>query len=249
MWSQGRSAQALRTLAGSKQEQHGQEDKKDKCKGRVRNFWDKVILPFSFVPSCALSSFPWPLLLFHFLLDLPLQLQSSTSTKALSFHRPIRPSFLSSFSFIHPLSLPFLVSDRQSYPPRRFLSVGLPQQRCSVMWNLIFSPPKPNPWPRQSSQSQRGRGAEAGKGRLLGKGQIPQDTFVYARVCAPLHAWECACTRSITWVFCCSISMCVWFCIQACMKGKYSFMLHVLTLKLFDGFPLEVKTCFFIWEH
>ncbi|PWA16842.1 hypothetical protein CCH79_00012754 [Gambusia affinis] len=40
----------------------------------------------------------------------------------------VHPSVLSPFSLLHPLSRLSLLSDRQSYPPGRFLFAGLPQQ-------------------------------------------------------------------------------------------------------------------------
>ncbi len=44
--------------------------------------------------------------------------------------------------------------------PGRFLSAGRPQQRCSVMWNLILSPPKNHLWP--FSAFTQGEGARIG---------------------------------------------------------------------------------------
>lgn len=118
--------------------------------------------------------------------------QTSTSTSSISLSAPKPPRAA-------------LSSDRHSYPPGRFLSAGLPQQRCSVMWNLISSPPKPDPWPLQSSHNQRGRVGRAGKGGFLGKGHIPEDTFVYARVYVHVRedvgtrAHASLCTRFIMW--------------------------------------------------
>lgn len=186
VWSQGRSARPLRTLAGSgsMQKPHGQ-DKNERCKERERErkFWHKVILLFSFVlslsfPGSACSS--TSSLILHVSFSLQLQLKPCPSTGP-----SVHPSVLSPFSLLHPLSRLSLLSDRQSYPPGRFLSAGLPQQRCSVMWNLIFSPPKPNPWPLQSSHNHRGRGAKAGKGGFWEKVKFPK-TLLCMHVCVRL---------------------------------------------------------------
>lgn len=150
---------------------------------RERKFWHKVILLFSFVlslsfPGSACSS--TSSLILHVSFSLQLQLKPCPSTGP-----SVHPSVLSPFSLLHPLSRLSLLSDRQSYPPGRFLSAGLPQQRCSVMWNLIFSPPKPNPWPLQSSHNHRGRGAKAGKGGFWEKVKFPK-TLLRMHVCVRL---------------------------------------------------------------
>lgn len=162
----------------------------------------KIWLFHSFCPPPPLTLPPWSCT------SSPAVCPGQTSTKA-----SVHPSFPP------PAQLSLSPTDRHSYPPGRFLSAGLPQQRCSVMWNLIFSPPKPDPWPLQSSHSQRGREAGAGKGGFWEKVKFPK-TLLCMHVCV----WElmrvcmhlvCLCSRT---------SMCIWFCefIQIRMRWNFS---------------------------
>lgn len=137
VWSWGRSAQRGHWLATAPLRSHMATERERGGRAKRRRNGAELFRssPSRFHPrarsSSPVSSVQRGLLLFSFRLHPE---QTSTSTSSISLHtgptppeRPPPP---------HPRPRPTLAalsSDRHSYPPGRFLSAGLPQQRCSVM--------------------------------------------------------------------------------------------------------------------
>lgn len=131
--------------------------------------------------ALPLSLSPPPLT--HFLLDLALHLQPSARP---NLNQSLRPSIHPSL-FPPPPELP--LSHRQTQLPSwtfPFCRPAPTKVLSHVKPNL--QPPKTRPLTPSVFTPPEGEGSWSRKGRLLGKGQIPKDTFVYARVCVRADA-------------------------------------------------------------
>lgn len=184
----------------------------------VRFFWFFFyVLTFSHSHLLFLSC----ALLKNFLFSLAFWLQPSLTKLQLHPH-------------IHP-SVPLF-----SLPPLT-LSLALLRQTQLPSWTFPFCRPaptkvlshvKPNlqppkTWPLTPSvfTQPEGEGSWGRKGRLLGKGHIPEDTFVCARVCVCVCVCERASTQSIMWFVFPSKHVCLIVCLRTNMHGgKFSFI-------------------------
>lgn len=243
-WRDRQSQQALRTLAGRSPTQRPHGHSKKETEGGEGEVHGERQAELS-SEECGLGFSGFSFMFSHFLILISCSSPvpfSKTSSSVLHFDFSRRwPNFnfihtsirLSLFSPFPPSLYLSLSSDRHSYPPGRFLSAGLPQQRCSVMWNLISSPPKPDPWPLQSSHSQRGRGAEAGKGGFWEKVTFPK-TLLCAHVCVSVCVFVSVQAPNPLCGLCSRVSMCVWLsvCVQTCMGVNFPLYPSVLNCLL-----------------
>lgn len=193
----------------------------------VRFFWFFFyVLTFSHSHLLFLSC----ALLKNFLFSLAFWLQPSLTKLQLHPH-------------IHP-SVPLF-----SLPPLT-LSLALLRQTQLPSWTFPFCRPaptkvlshvKPNlqppkTWPLTPSvfTQPEGEGSWGRKGRLLGKGHIPEDTFVCARVCVCVCVFVSVQAPNPLCGLCSRVSMCVWLsvCIQTCMGVNFPLYPSVLNCLL-----------------